>query len=382
MHGHHAIMKTIRKLLLVASLCFLYIIKAQDAADSVIVELLDQDEIADESAPPVANETVTEKDNDDAVVNTTIVMDMDENDEETKEETITVKSNLELLADEELQAICAERGFEVSASGGQEMSHEDYVEAAKRCLSLENEMNAIIAENPDLAAELEVEIERMMAEKERLILERDAMIAEKDELEQKLRSAGIDPNDIVGSTRNSVNEVKEATPETYEEVLRQSFTMLWDNVGRDLRFVGKVVGYAMRPVAGGVGMIWRYTGPSVENALQKVITVAEGIMQVKQLQVAQRFVSKQLRTTWNFLRTHVTPLAQQARVKLVHGLEQLNQNEKIRKVVAIVGAVLGPLRESLMSGWSDAKPKIVKVQTRTSAWFQRVKNERQPQRVQ
>ena len=53
-------------------------------------------------------------------------------------------------------------------------------------------MNAILAANPDLAAELDAEIARMKASKERLERERDEILAQKNLLEEQLRNAGID----------------------------------------------------------------------------------------------------------------------------------------------------------------------------------------------
>ena len=47
-------------------------------------------------------------------------------------------------------------------------THDDYVEAARQCLAIEQDMQDILAEHPEILEELEQEREYMMQEKERL----------------------------------------------------------------------------------------------------------------------------------------------------------------------------------------------------------------------
>lgn len=114
------------------------------------------------------------------------------------EETIYVEDHLGSLSNDELLRIVSERGFDMEprADGGP-FRREDYLEAARRCLTIEGEIDAILNENPELAAELEMEIERMKREKERLIGERDEILREKEKLEEKLVEMGVDVKALV-----------------------------------------------------------------------------------------------------------------------------------------------------------------------------------------
>ena len=78
------------------------------------------------------------------------------------------------LSNDELVAICTDRGFELvfelddATEEPLEYSHEDYVDAARECLKLEAEMEFFYDENPDMLKEMEEERERMMKEQEEL----------------------------------------------------------------------------------------------------------------------------------------------------------------------------------------------------------------------
>lgn len=52
--------------------------------------------------------------------------------------TVADAMDLEGMTDEELERICAERGFELRME--EVDSHEDYVEAARECLLIEQQM--------------------------------------------------------------------------------------------------------------------------------------------------------------------------------------------------------------------------------------------------
>jgi len=81
--------------------------------------------------------------------------------------------NLESLSDEELEAICTERGFELvkeKNADGDEISytHEDYMDAASQCLAIEAEMEKVLKEHPEILDELKEEAEKIRAEKDKL----------------------------------------------------------------------------------------------------------------------------------------------------------------------------------------------------------------------
>ena len=89
--------------------------------------------------------------------------------------------DLNTLTNDELVAICTDRGFELvfeqddATEEPLEYTHEDYVDAARECLKLEAEMEAFYEGNPEMLREMEEERERM--------------IKEQEELEQKLKEA-------------------------------------------------------------------------------------------------------------------------------------------------------------------------------------------------
>jgi hypothetical protein len=61
------------------------------------------------------------------------------------------EDTLKTMSEEELEMICRVRGFEImrdeidpSTGLPHELSHDDYVEAARRCLSIEEEMYVVV----------------------------------------------------------------------------------------------------------------------------------------------------------------------------------------------------------------------------------------------
>ncbi|GAX20966.1 hypothetical protein FisN_1Lh370 [Fistulifera solaris] len=172
---------------------------------------------------------------------------------ESKSEEIQVEDYLESLSLSELDEICQHRGFAVEGS-----TREDYVNAARRCLSLENEMNAILAANPELAAELEKEIERMKAEKERLEVERQDLLEQISDLQQQLTEAGM--NDA--ALEALLIQHKNPANMTFEEVFKESISQLYDRVTQDVRFVSKLVSPILSPIVrsilGALKFGWRY----------------------------------------------------------------------------------------------------------------------------
>jgi hypothetical protein len=77
--------------------------------------------------------------------------------------------DLYALSDAQLEEICTVRGFELVHDDDDEtFTHDDYVEAARQCLAIEEDMHDILQEHPEILEELEQEREYMMHEKERL----------------------------------------------------------------------------------------------------------------------------------------------------------------------------------------------------------------------
>jgi len=327
--------------------------------DEVVVDLDGEEPITEEAKPDTTNEPVNEK----------VVY-------EEKPEGIKVKSRLESLSVSELQAICQERGF---ALEGENLQHADYVEAAQRCLSLEDEMNAIIAENPDLAAELETEIERMAREKERLEMERDVMLAEMEALEAQLKAAGMSLPDSAGVSSPKVpgtGSDLSYDPTSNIDVFRHSFKLLWSRVGADMRMVGNGLRIVvLKPAFQGLSLGWKYAGPTVEQGLKKVIVLTEPILEVEQIKVVRIAIAKQVRLLSGFVRSQGLPLLSMAYSRLMALATQLNQQEPVGNVTAVIGAVLGPVFEGLFICVRDIKPDLVNAQTHVTAWFRRLKRE-------
>lgn len=308
------------------------------------------------------------------------VVDESSENEETpiaeSAEGIKVKSNLESMSIADLDSICRERGFVLE---GDDLQHADYVEAAKRCLSLEDEMNAILAENPDLAAELESEIERMAREKDRLEKERDTLLAEKEELEAQLKASGMDVPIYSGESSATMSSEADSLP--YDptssiEVFRHSFRLLWGRVGADIRLVGKALRIVvLHPGFQGLRLVWRYTGPTVESGLKKAIIMSEGVRGMEAMQGAKDALSKQIRLVAGLVKTHALPLLAIARSRIVDIAILLNRHDPVRKVTAVVGAVLGPVCEGLVEGWRSIKPDLINAQTNITAWLRHLESE-------
>jgi len=74
------------------------------------------------------------------------------------------QADLEAMTEAELENICVQRGFQLVNENSEELSKQDYIEAAQRCLAIEQEMNELLTEYPELAEELEEEIKRMEKE--------------------------------------------------------------------------------------------------------------------------------------------------------------------------------------------------------------------------
>jgi hypothetical protein len=192
------------------------------------------------------------------------------------QEKVVVADYFESLSVSELQEVCRKCGFDI-VPDDTSLSHADYVSAARKCVQLEEEVNAVLAQHPELAAELDAEIERMLKKKTKLEEERRQLLAEKEALERQLKalSSPQDQSDVVGdlntappkpivcvsgeniedsSTINEAetkeNPLAEATateednaisgayyPDTFPDIFIISLQELYGRVRRDIRIV-------------------------------------------------------------------------------------------------------------------------------------------------
>lgn len=130
--------------------------------------------------------------------------------------------DLASLTDEELEEICTSRGFEVVKEKDEETgefkkySHEDYIHAAKQCLDMEAEMEAILSENPELIKEIEAEAERMRQENERLENEIKNMINDNID-EDQADDEQVDTADESVESKTDTSEENSTDGETPNE---------------------------------------------------------------------------------------------------------------------------------------------------------------------
>lgn len=292
------------------------------------------------------------------------------------DESVQIKSNLDTMTDDELVAICQEHGVDIPVVGklGSNPTHEDLVNAAKKCLSLEDEVNAILAEDPDLSADLESEIERMKVEKERLEKEREAILAEKAELEEKLRRSGITiPADVGVATKPVLSDANatDAVVQSVDQVLRESFVLLFDRVGKDMRLVGQTLRVVLKPLGSGIEFIWKYTAPTIEGLALKSILVVDGMLGAERVASGLR----QANLHWQTAVQTMMPLFRTMNKIYYSVLEPLGHREDIRQVGRIVESFFGPLYESLLGGWTSIQPDLIVAKQKTLAWFNRLKEE-------
>jgi hypothetical protein len=232
---------------------------------------------------------------------TTTATTLDNDHSDRPQNPVLVDDYLANLSDDDLRQICEKRGFEIAAASGgvtTEPTRQELLDGARRCLSLEDEMNAILAEHPDLAAELDKEIERMQRQKELLEQEREEMLALKAMLEQQLTDSGVDVtavasssststhpsieakpmDDIVSTTtattatssKETDSSVVVAVPDTLEGVLRQSFVELYERVMLDVRMVRKLLNPVIVQLDHIWQFVWRYSKPLLGGAWDKL----------------------------------------------------------------------------------------------------------------
>jgi hypothetical protein len=335
---------------------------------------------ADE-APPVTVDD-TKKTDDDKASFAAAAADFDDAAASTTTTSTSTPIRPELvgLTNDQLAAVCLDRGFEIRRGDGVALTRDDLLQAASRCVQLEQELNDVLDDlPPELAVELESEIERMKNEKERLEIEQARMLQEKDSLERQLREAGLDVPETSTTSWNAITSSTRGgavadTPETLEDVLRTSFTMLFDRVGRDMNLIGKVVTYvAIKPGIAALTVLWRYLGPTVEGLVERVLVVVDRVLATEYVVTVRRQVIEPLVET---MLPVARPLVKQAISIVKMGLIQLDTIEPVHKCTVIAGAVLGPLRNSLLIGWRHSfQPKLMIARRKSAAWWKRIRTE-------
>jgi hypothetical protein len=319
--------------------------------------------------------------------------------------TIHVESNLKSMSNEELIAICTERGYEISVeddddsnndSNASVLTHDDYVNAAMQCLSLDKVVNQMIADDPDIAADMDYEVERIRHEKEKLQQEQESILQEISSLEEELRASGIDPTSIaVGgnttgttSTGNSstittttttspstkvTSSVESAsftkinmTDMTVDEVLRESFVQLFDRVGKDIQFVARIVQHMLvQPTVTSLSLIWRYTSPTLNEAVVRPLRSCCVQYVIPPLQQALKPIQPHINPIRQRIQHQYTILMDvfiQSRILQQHHnygtviqsqIQQWyhQQREEIQLGIRIIGAFIVPLYQSLMTGY-------------------------------
>lgn len=195
------------------------------------------------------------------------------------QKSVQIDDYLSSLSTDDLEKICRDRGFEIDEAA----TREDYIEAARRCISLEDEINAILNENPELAAEIDAEILRLEKQRDQLQQEREAILREKALLEQQLRYAGVDIKDFLNETKKEEptppaqpqqsafqKRMAEARPTTAVETIKESLILLYLRVREDFLFIWKLISPVVLPLWASirrvVGLVHRYTLPPRQPA--------------------------------------------------------------------------------------------------------------------
>jgi hypothetical protein len=359
----------------------------------------DDDKRNDETPPGVVEDEQQTKQDDEA---TSAVDESSTTTTTTTTTSITIRPELLPMTNDQLTAVCLDRGYDIRKGDGTTLTRDDLLQAATRCLQLADaEMHDMLDDDhPELlAVELESEIQRMKVEKERLESEQVKMLREKASLEEQLREAGIDPGGIWSGTTSSStsrppsNSTGNVTLnavaangdggggadggdslETLEDVLRTSFTMLFDRIGRDMNLVGKVLGYVVVKPGGAVlAVLWRYSAPTVEGLVQQVLVVTDQVLATgPMVTVRQQVIGPVVDTLLPVAR----PVLVQARSAIQMGWKKLDTIESVHKGAVLAGSVLGPLKNSLLVGWrTTLQPNLAIARRKSVAWWQRLRLE-------
>jgi hypothetical protein len=298
----------------------------------------------------------------------------------TSSSSIHVQSNLQSMSDEELIAICTERGYEITIENpdnnssrgtvGVTLTHDDYVNAATQCLSLDKVVNQMIADDPDIAADMEHEVERIRHEKEKLQKEQDTILQEISSLEEELRQSGVDPTTIVDAAPSVIASVasrnqtkKNLTDLTVDEVLYESFVQLFDRVGNDIQFVARIVQHIIvQPAVTSLSLIWRYASPTLLDTVVRPITsygVQHIVPPMKQifLQIQPYLAPSRemIIQQYNILMDGIIlPTIQRYNSTVIQTKVQQryhHQRDEVQLGIRIVGAFVVPLYQSLSTGY-------------------------------
>ena len=121
-------------------------------------------------------------------------------------------AQLEAMSSSELERICLERGFEVidvddgnnSSANGSELTHDDYLDAARRCLGIEKELNELLDQYPDLAKEFEEEFQLMQQQQDELQEQIKTTAAAKTQINEKGTSTTDNCDDTGSSSPESL----------------------------------------------------------------------------------------------------------------------------------------------------------------------------------
>jgi hypothetical protein len=297
-----------RKLLFILAFCAICIllhcdsiissvgVRAQEVVvddDNMIDALLDQKEMENDNTTEDTRQPENEDDDQPPLI------------EEEKQEPSSSSSSssslkvekdyLDHLSTAALEKICLDRGFAVARQqndtttvAAPPLTRQDYLQAARRCLTLEDEINLILAEHPELAAELESEVERMRQQKERLEAERNELQAELRLLQSQLESAGVDIGNISASSfakMDKTTSLKDMDPNnmTFEQVMRYTLTELFERVQGDVKFVWSLIRPVVAPLIPTVQKLYTsYGQPLAQRAcklMQQVVHM--GVAEVK-----------------------------------------------------------------------------------------------------
>lgn len=154
---------------------------------SLFVDAMAEEQNVDDEA---MNTTTADSENEEVNV------DVDINDEnDGDDEPLTSTSDLDNFSESELEDICIQRGFEVVKEDNVNYTHEDYVDAARQCLFMEEEMEKALQEDPEFLKELEDERNRMMEEKQKLEEQLLALLREEEEKAKLLSAAAAAENE-------------------------------------------------------------------------------------------------------------------------------------------------------------------------------------------
>ena len=366
------------------------VVEDHDDSEEIIVLVDDSDGDGDSNGE---NETTHGTIDSTASVNTTtttttIINNTDDNRNSTNTNTTTtiqVQSNLQSMTDEELIAICTERGYEITmedldsnSNNVIRMTHDDYVNAATQCLSMDQIVNQMIADDPDSAADIEREVERIRLEKETLQTEQETILQEISTLEEELRQSGIDPTSIQDTAAvptilatTTKTSHKNLTDLTVDEVLYESFVQLFDRVGNDIQFVAKMVHLIIvQPTWTSMSLIWRYVSPTILSGIVRPVAlyirqyilppvkqvfvrqILPYIIPIQQVMVSHYttlmngIVRPTLQRYYNNNNNYNSTIIQ---IHLQQWYHQ--QREEVQLGIRIVGAFFVPLYQSLSTGY-------------------------------